>query len=191
MGVTSLSLNRLQPYIKPCIKMLELGAQNIYSAEDYGIVAKHYFITQGIEHHSIDIAPHQGALAADLREDLNFNGDYDLVTNFGTIEHCECDTLYQVIKNIHEACAINGVMVHENPKKGNWPGHGYHYFTKAFWAAIANECGYELLDLTEEPAMGNDVDGWNVCAVLRKKDAGNFIGKTKFNNIYKKHIYDK
>lgn len=185
MGITTLSLNRLQPYLKSGIKMLELGAQNLYDNEHYGWIAKDYFTSLAIEHHSIDIIEHQCAVKADLRDDLKYKPIFDIVTNFGTLEHVD-GSIYQPLKNIHEACKIGGIMIHENPKTGNWPGHGQHYFTKEFWLHLY----YEVLDVSEEPAMGNTKDGWNVCAVLRKV-SDSFISEVEFNKVYKLYVKGK
>lgn len=190
MGITNKSLDRLQPYLKQGIKMLELGAQNIYSAENYGEIAKDYFKRIGIAHMSIDIIEHQMCVQADLRQQLKIGYDFDVVTNFGTTEHID-GSLYQPFKNIHEACKVGGVMIHENPKTGNWPGHGQHYFTQDFYAYLATQCGYDLIEVTEEAAMSNVTDGWNVCAVLRKMKDEKFISKKEFELIYKKHIHAK
>jgi hypothetical protein len=192
MGITQLSLDRLNR--NNCLKanylMLELGAQNIYANQNYGDVAKYYFQRLGIVHQSIDIIEHQGADKQDLRIDLGYNGGCDCVTNFGTLEHVD-GSLYQPLKNIHEACKVGGIMIHENPKTGNWPGHGQHYFTKDFWIELAKACKYELIEVCEEAAMSNTKDGWNVCAVLRVAKDSKFITELQFNKIYNEHIQPK
>lgn len=190
MGITQKSLDRLNPYLKRDLKMLELGAQNLYDSENYGRTAKHYFCENGLYHLSLDIIQHQECEYADLRDPLDLNETFNIVTNYGTLEHID-GSLYQPFKNIHEACCIGGIMIHENPKTGNWPLHGQHYFTKDFYVQFAKVCNYELLEVCEEAAMGNTIDGWNVCAVLRKKEDAAFISETKFNKIYKAYIHAK
>lgn len=190
MGITSLSLKRLQPFIRPHARMLELGAQNLYDQEHYGWIAKDYFESIPIQHISVDIIKHQKCVKCDLRELHPFNKGNDIVTNFGTTEHID-GSLYIPFVNIHNACKLGGVMIHENPKTGNWPRHGQHYFTQDFYTALAFAAGYKILELTEEPAMGNTVDGWNICAVLQKAFDGDFMSEDQFNLIYTQFIKSK
>lgn len=188
MGITQQSLNRLSPYLQSGVKMLELGAQNLYDNKHYNWIAKDYFELLGIEHISIDIIEHQKCIYTDLREPFDL-GEFDIVTNFGTCEHID-GSLYIPFKNIHNACKPGGIMIHENPATGHWPGHGQHYFTMGFYTAIAKTCGYVIEDLCEEFAMGNTLDGKNICCVLRKGD-NDFITEEQFNEVYKQHIKSK
>jgi hypothetical protein len=190
MGITADSMKRLTPYLRPGINMLELGAQNTYYNPHYGRIAKDVFEEMLISHISIDIIEHQKCVQADLREKIPFEANNHMVTNFGTLEHVD-GSLYTPFLNIHNACKEGGVMIHENPMTGNWPGHGYHYFTQKFYIELAKACKYELLEVSTEAAMGNTVDGWNICAVLRKVVDNDFIPEEDFNKIYVKHIKSK
>lgn len=190
MGITQKSIDRITPFLKPKKKMLELGAQNMYDNLHYGMIAKHYFESIGIVHRSLDIIEYQGAEKLDLRDDLKFDPVYDIVTDMGTCEHID-GSLYQPYKNIHEACAFEGIMIHENPARGNWPFHGQHYFSEKFYVELAKACNYELLEVNTEAAMSNTIDGWNIAAVLRKTTELDFISEEAFNKIYKKHIKSK
>lgn len=190
MGITTMSLNRLNKHLKKDDSILMIGCQNLYNSENYGQIAHGYFSGLGYKIRTIDILGCQGSETADLREDLGFKPEYNIVADFGSKEHIDGE-LYQAFKNIHEACALDGVMIHENPKTGNWPLHGQHYFTTGFYEALAQACDYDLEEVSEEPAMGNWESGMNVCAVLIKRKDDPFISKTKFNNIYKKHIHAK
>lgn len=185
MGITKTSLDRLNNHqvLDKGAKMLELGAQNVYDSENYGKVAKDIFEAIGIIHTSIDIKAHQGAIEADLREPITFTkSKFDIVTDYGTTEHVE-GNLYEAFKNIHNLCRKGGVMIHENPKTGNWPEHGFNYYTQDFYKELAKLAGYEILELTEEPAMGNHIDGWNICAVLKKTTSEKFISKEEFETL--------
>lgn len=190
MGITKLSLDRIEKWIHPDDNILILGCQNCYWPENYGQLADDYFSMQGFPVRTIDITGCQGAEIADLREDLAFDAAYTLILQHGTIEHIDGD-LYQALKNIHEACAVGGKMIHENPRTQNWPGHGYHFFTMEFWEAFSGACNYGLIESCEEPAMGNDVDGWNVVSVLEKLPHSEFISELKFNKIYEQFVFTK
>lgn len=187
MGITATSLERINRHIKPIDKLLIIGCQNLYNPDNYGEIAAKYFRELGHTVRDIDIYECNGCQIADLREDWQASADFDMVLQHGTIEHIDCD-LYQALKNLHESCVVGGIMIHENPKTGNWPGHGQHYFTKEFWSVLSEACGYDVLELTQEPAMGNDLDGWNVSCVLRKSEQ-EFISEELFNQIYNKHIF--
>lgn len=170
--------------------MTELGAQNTYYQPHYGRIAKEVFEEMGISHISLDIIEHQGCVQADLRQLLPFNGSADIVTDFGTCEHID-GGLYIPYKNIHNACRVGGIMIHENPMTGNWPGHGQHYFTEQFYVELAKACKYELLEVYSEAAMGNFESGWNISAVLRKVVDTDFITEELFNQVYAEHIRSK
>lgn len=190
MGITSLSLSRINRHLKPNNSLLLFGCQNIYSAENYGEIAQDYFRSWGLIVKSIDVYNCNGADVMDLREQLNFTPEYDLVLDHGTFEHVD-GSLHMPFLNAHMACKVGGVMIHENPKTDNWYFHGQHYFTQEFYTDLSALCGYKVLELTEEPAMGNEIDGWNVCAVLQKMDSEQFISEELFDKVYGKHIFSK
>lgn len=186
MGITQLSMDRLKRHgcLIPGIRMGELGAQNMYDSNHYGAIAKDVFVRMGIDHRSFDITPHQGAEFMDLRDAVSDGliGAFQVVTDFGTTEHVDGD-YYQALKNIHDMTERGGLMIRENPKTGHWPGHGCNYVDKDFYVGLAELCRYEVVELVEEFAMGNYVDGGNVCAVLRKRDDGPFATRKQFEGL--------
>lgn len=186
MGITQQSMNRLTRHgcLSPGIRMGELGAQNMYDDRHYGAVAKDVFSQMGVEHWSFDITPHQGAAFMDLRDPLpaDLMGLFHVVTDFGTTEHVDGD-YYQAVKNIHDMVRPGGLMVRENPKTGHWPGHGHNYVDMDFYLTLSKLCGYEVIELVEEFAMGNYVDGGNVCAVIRKRGDKAFISRKQFESV--------
>jgi hypothetical protein len=186
MGITSLSLDRVNRYLKPNDSILIIGCQNLYNAENYGQVAHTFFEKAGHTVRSLDILGCQGSEQLDLREDLKFSPDFDMVTDFGSKEHID-GGLYQPFKNMHDACRIGGVMIHENPRYGHWPLHGQHYFSEEFYIELATQCRYQILELCEEGAMSNWTTGVNVCCVLIKQEE-KFIEKEEFDLIYNMYI---
>ena len=183
MGITNKSIDRLKRFdcIKPLI-MCELGAQNLYTNDSwYGKVAKDYFVQHGVTHDSYDIIVHQGCEYMDLRVTIpkSLKNKYDVVTDFGTSEHID-GNYYQGNKNIHDLCKVGGLIIRENPKTGHWIGHGNNYVNMDFYKVLAEMCDYEILELTEEFAMGNTTDGGNVSVVLRKNSAKPFPTKKAF-----------
>lgn len=190
MGITATSLERINKHIKPTDKLLIIGCQNLYNPENYGEIAAKYYRDRGHTVKDIDIYECNGCQIADLREDWNANQLFDMVLQHGTIEHVD-GGLYQPLKNLHDSCVVGGILIHENPKTGNWPGHGQHYFTKYFWDNFAKLVGYDVLELTEEAAMCNVIDGWNVSCVLRKVSDREFISEDQFKPVYNSYIKSK
>lgn len=190
MGITKLSLSRIERYLKPNDRMLIIGCQNLYDSEHYMEIAHPYFESLGHSVKSIDILGCNGSEVADLRTDLQFQPIYDMVNDCGSKEHID-GSLYTPLMNIHNACKVGGIMIHENPLTNNWPGHGQHYFTPDFWENLAKMCEYELVENTTEAAMGNTTDGFNSCCVLRKLNDREFISEELFNQLYKSYIKSK
>lgn len=178
------------------MSILEIGDQIIYFGEHYGMYSTPYFskFYPKCNHLSIDIKPENYALQHDVREPLKSLGMFDMITDAGSFEHIEGESKdwYNAWKNIHDVCNIGGVMIHENPKTGNWKGHGYHYQTIEFYTQLCKvQKGYILEDVGEHPAMGNITDGWNIYAVIRKEKEVDFMTFKEFDNIYKKYIHSK
>lgn len=190
MGITQDSLSRLNKHLQPKSNILIVGCQNLYDTEHYGQIAADYFRELGHVVKDIDIYECNGCQIADLREDWKAEAEFDFILQHGTIEHVD-GSLYQPLKNLHESCKVGGIMIHENPETSSWIDHGEHYFTKDFWIELAKDCKYEVLEITEEAAMGNVTDGWNVCCVLHKPYNSQFPTETKFNKIYNEHIQPK
>lgn len=189
MGITTDSLRRLQRVSTLVgetkgLKMLELGCQNIYDNEvcgnRYGMIAKDFFEEQGFEHTSVDICGCQKSIKLDLRQPHNL-GLFDIVTDYGTTEHVEGRVgYYEAFKNIHNACKVGGLMIHETPKTGHWLGHGHNYVTEEFYKGLCSKTGYKIIELGEHFAMGNIADGGLIVCVLQKMVDNEFIAKESF-----------
>ncbi|MBC7332798.1 MAG: hypothetical protein H5T91_10320 [Synergistetes bacterium] len=67
------------------LKWCELGNQRT----DEGKVAKNIYLSRGVQHISIDINGRDGALPIDLDKPVPFIflNQFDVITNYGTIEH--------------------------------------------------------------------------------------------------------
>ncbi len=78
------------------------------------------------------------------------------------------EAIYNCWLNKHNLLRIGGLMINENPKTGNWPNHGFNYYTQEFYFEFCKIAGYVVERAGEIPAMGNSVDGWNILCVLRK-----------------------
>lgn len=172
MGITSIDVGNLKVLVekyKPK-SVLELGSQYLYDSakhcqaavEGKPVYGKSWFESHGIKHTSVDINDE-----ADINLDItdnDHNDVYDWVTDYGTIEHT--NSAFDSFRNCHNWVKIGGLMIHENPKAGNWPDHGNWFFTQEFYRNLAAKCKYEIIDLKEIAAMGNTKSGWNVYCVL-------------------------
>lgn len=185
MGITDFSVTLLNKIIDQYHPkdVIELGSQQTYVAgERYGQYAHWYYLSKGItEYCCIDLNGENNALKFDLstpcyRTDNNkvSTTPFDLVTNFGTAEHVGKDgtfsweAIYQCFLNVHNFTKVGGIAIHENPLTGHWPGHGFQYFTEAFYNELAALTDYKILELGTTCAMGNCDTGMNVYCVLRK-----------------------
>ena len=194
MGITQISWDRLNTLlgerweVRNGLKMLELGSQNMYTNAFHGKMAfaKHVFLAQGVDHTSIDLNGDGGSERLDLGTDLadvrgGWAGHFDVVTDYGTAEHVK--DLHACLANVRNFCRPGGLMFHENPKVGNWPGHGFHYFTEDFWAKLCQACGDTLVDVGEHAAMGNTTDGWNIHCVIEKGHGIRFPDRDTFSRF--------
>lgn len=174
--------NLILKYAPKGCRMLELGNQEMNLADVQNISAKEHFSGLGYNHTSIDKNGKDGALPLNLSEPIIEDlGQFDIVTDAGTTEHVE--DLYNSLRNTFGFCAINGVMLHKNPKTGNFPGHGNHFFTLDFWKAYAKACKLDILEILEHPIYHNRDTGWECIAILKKTDNSKFLSKEEFNKI--------
>lgn len=182
MGFTGKSRAIIEPFLIDLKSVCDLGAQNNY---DQPILPAPYisewYKSKGIEYMAIDLSGENDSKKWDLSEPLKTNKKFDLVCDLGTSEHVK--DLFQCFSNVNKLTKVGGVMIHENPKKENWPLHGYHYRTKEFYDELVSVAGYELILLEEHPACWNTTDGWNIIAVMRKLKEG-FISRQQFPKVY-------
>ena len=198
--------------------MGELGNQRIRFVQDYwdrvpwpgvedGLLkgsSKYYFTSLGATHDSFDLTGTDGARKVDLLKPLDkkFIGAYNIVTNICTTEHCGGrDKQYFVFNNIDKFCCHGGLMIHNVPHTGNWPGHAYVWYTINFFKELANIYKYDILVLQIQVRRGKinredyndapkDPDGNllsdgslqdNVTCILRKREKNVSVSKSDFS----------
>lgn len=202
MGIVPLSLDMLRAHVGvigglPGRKMMELGDQQMYANPDIteASPAKEWFLRQGVaEHVSIDANGLLGALPMDLSKPIDkpeWNGAFDLVTDFGTSEHVgkDLECLYNCRSNCHRWCRVGGLMIFMNPKTGHWPLHGYHYFTLAHYEALGAACQYRVLEVSEHPTLGNFTTGWQIHAAFVKTVDIPFITFSQYSDICRHTVF--
>lgn len=172
--------------------------------EDRGIVS----------YRCIDLAGDNNSLRWDLSVERDFPIAADLVTDIGTSEHIVQMNSYQTvpfheghIHSIypqgevgdkrrgyynawvakHKLCNIGGVIYSENPKRDNWPDHGYTYLTKEFYYGLCDLTDYKILGEIEEwAAMGNPKAVNIICSLIKYSEK--FPTFEEFSTIT---VYDK
>lgn len=189
MGITGFSMNMIRQYggEHSGIRHLLVGCQNMYDQQHYGQIAEGYYKGLGQDVVSIDITACQGSIEHDLREPLDME-PFDFISQHGTLEHVETRKgFYLAHKHLHDVLKFDGIIIHENPKTGNWEGHGNHYLTQHFYIQLAKMMDYDIQAIGEHPAMGNAIDGWNIYCVIQKTNEAPFISEEEFNKL---PIYD-
>ena len=174
--------------------MLELGCQNIYaSGFAEGTIAQDYWKSIGIDVTTWDILACNKAIVKDLREIIKVEKTYDIVTNYGTLEHIDggIQDLYTAFFNVHTHCALQGLMVHEFPLVNHWPNNeahwGYHWWTTPWVKMFADACAYEVIDSGIQYAMENyDTGGLIYCTY--KKTQKKFMSIDDFANLYRLYL---
>lgn len=171
--------------------VIDLGSQQDYDQPNLPApYISGWYEEKGIRYECIDMNGENNAYRDDLGRIIDrmsnvYNdipmGCRDLVVDAGTSEHvCTMEELsdncsfsweaiYNCWLNKHNLLKGGGIMVNENPKSGNWPGHGFNYYTKEFYRALESATDYHVILLDEHPAMENRIDGWNVICVMQKK----------------------
>lgn len=197
MGITAVDISILERHIKlyQPRKVVDLGAQNNFSSGKLPApYMSEWWKAKGVEYVCIDLNGENGALVGDLAKpfyltnsilpdlhpELNNELKFDFVMDFGTSEHVtesgmdyvngefSWEAIYSCWKNKHNLLRTGGIMINENPETGNWPGHGFNYYTSEFYTGLCKLAGYTIEDIKPIPAMGNDKDGWNILCVLHK-----------------------
>lgn len=177
MGYTSFTISKIEPLLTNVKSVIDLGAQNNYAQPDLPApYISEWYKEKQIEYSCIDLNGENNAIPFDLSEKIA-GGQFDLVVDAGTSEHIgkngvfSWEAIYNCWLNKHNLLKMDGLMYNENPKTGNWPGHGFNYYTTKFYNQLqqSTDYDYRILDIGEHPAMGNTTDGWNVFTILKKK----------------------
>ena len=158
--------------LKGLKNVLEIGAQDIKAPEmeiDLALAAltgkggvqtrdpkgsksqyspKKLYLALGFsDYQCIDADGTNDAHVLDLNQDLRkqgFDGQFDLVTNFGTTEHCFDQ--FQAFRNIHQSCAVGGVMIHDVPFQG-YLNHGLFNYQPNLFLDLARANAYDILGI--------------------------------------------
>jgi len=157
--------------------------------------AKQYFESKGINVTVIDLGIGQdkiteGVLQYDLTKPLPTDiGLFDFIVDFGTAEHIE--NQYQLFKNIHNICKVDGVIMMVNPSERYSIGskkkhHGLYHYTSRFYLGLAFFCKYEVVDMREMAQKYNVKLPYRknfTYVTMIKKENNNFVKENDFKKI--------
>jgi len=138
------------------LKILEFGNQIVEAGQGYSEkTGKEYWSNQLMEHTSVDLNGHNGALQKDLTKISDFQGlfhEFDVVYNAGTSEHVEpFEDQYTCFKIADMCCKTGGIMIHSVPEirnrdiRGTWIVHCRYYYSEKFFETLMKESNYEKI----------------------------------------------
>jgi hypothetical protein len=198
MGYTHFTVERIEDIIKlfKPQTVCDLGAQNMYNQPQLPApYASSWYKMLGIDYYSIDINGENDSIILDLSKEMSLDErrffvskKVDMLIDAGTSEHVgdngkfSWEAIYNCWKIKHDLLKNYGVMYSENPKTGNWPGHGFNYYTQDFYSELAGAAGYHIINTGVHPACNNTTDGWNVyCTLVKGKS--DFITLEQFKRL--------
>ena len=119
-------------------------------SESASFTTKDFFESVGFnDYKSIDLngayESFQFDLNKNIKEDYNFNQEYELVINNGTGEHVF--NQHSLFLNFHNLTKVNGIMLNILPFI-DWINHGFYNFNPIFFADLAAANNYELIKLS-------------------------------------------
>lgn len=168
------------------LKIVEIGDED----DTYNL---DFFVNQGMNHTLIQPVGDDGACL--MRRVVNpfvpknfkfpeqftdLNGQFDVLTNVGTVEHLSHQL--EAWQIMHDLTKVGGVMIHIMPdgeqcdKYLRWYGHCHNYFTTEFFENLASKVGYEIIS--------NDLLNFNRSVALKKLPTSEF-------NISNEEIFEK
>jgi len=147
---------------------------------------KEFFETLGVKHTSVDINGQDGALVLDLSKPLNkpeWIGSFDIVTNFGTVEHIDQDGFrgqYEAFKTLHECLRVNGLTQHIMPMHGYYRKHCKFHYKLGFFIDLAAHNNYEIAHLD---FLDVDESKRKIRAIGIKKENNPFMSWEAFSRL--------
>ena len=93
---------------------------------------------------AIDQHGYENFRNADLNAPIENLGSYGTVINQGTAEHIF--NIGQVFRTMHDACMVNGLMIHESPLTG-WVDHGFYCLQPTLFYDVARANGYKIVSI--------------------------------------------
>lgn len=149
------TLMRVRKHFAPDPTVVEMGSQTLtIRVKDQPEIqtAPEFYGHLGFKRYESIDKDDTGTISADLNYPYMSAVEYDVVTNNGTGEHIFDQA--NLFRTIHNLCKVGGVMVHVLPWI-NWRNHGFYNFNPILFYDIAQDNGYEILDMFAGDRDGN------------------------------------
>jgi hypothetical protein len=169
------------------LRVCEFGDQCFVDMEDRdlnGTACRYYYDRSGVELYiAFDMSGRNGSFKIDLCKNHDFMPQFDIVTNYGTIEHV--NDQYHAFKNAHDLCVKRGIMLHAFPAVGHWPTHGRYYYSLPFAYELARCAKYNTMAVVQAPCYGHEsgrADCDLILAALQKQ-GDEFVSRDYFQTL--------
>ena len=132
-------------YLTKIAMDLGVSFQEITSSNNRIECTKLFYNILGFDEYlAVDVNTKMNAIVMDLNQDFRekyeFTRRFSMVTNIGTGEHVF--NQYQVMKNMHDATQVDGIMLNIMPFFPNI-NHGFYNFNPVLFRDIAYANGYQ------------------------------------------------
>lgn len=108
-----------------------------------------FYATLGLrDYHAADLDDQRADFPIDLNLPISLNRRFDVITDFGTIEHVF--NIANIVKFIHDHLELGGVALHVLPTRGDY-NHGFFNIHSTFYRDLAVANRYEIVDLVNVP----------------------------------------
>ncbi len=102
------------------------------------------------DYHAADMDDERADFAIDLNQPVALGRTFDVITDFGTIEHVF--NIGAAVKFIHDHLAVGGIALHVLPTRGDY-NHGFFNIHSTFYLDLCSANGYELVDFKFLPGF--------------------------------------
>ena len=103
------------------------------------------------EYKSLDLGDARADYQYDLNRPIDLGRHFDVVTNFGTLEHVFAAG--NVLETMHRHLSVGGLALHVLPTRGDY-NHGFYNIHSVWFRDVAAANGYEIVDLVCVPDFG-------------------------------------
>lgn len=137
--------------------VLEIGDQCIVPPTEFHM-ARDWYLSKGVARYvAIDLNGERGALCRDVRGDLSDLGQFDVVTNFGTLEHVDSGIQGQIeaFTSMHKSCKVGGMIIQHVPLEELCRGHSPILYTPRFLPQLYTDNDYQIVGDTFLVIGGN------------------------------------
>jgi hypothetical protein len=171
------------------LRVCEFGDQCFVDMDDQdlnGTACRYYYEQAGVDLYlAFDLSGRNGSFKIDLCKNHDFIPQFDLVTNYGTIEHV--NDQYHAFKNMHDLCVKGGLILHAFPAVGHWPNHGRYYYNLPFAFQLAQAANYQVMNIVQAPcyrqAQESDRANCDLILAALQKQGDEFISTALFQTL--------